>query len=379
MLIDEIYSEDLPEAKDCISPECWKSLSGNKLVLIWGTGAAGQYAYQRCVEHGLQPAGFGDNDCSKNGTACFDTMIYTGEDFYSRFPPEKFPAILISSVHFSEIARQLQGRGYSNLFYWDTHLLRFFQNQNNCNDSNYSRFSRELPYSQREKIERAFSLFQDDRSKLTFLNLLKYRLYLKPEFLMNSIEEHAYFGNDVFPSFQGKTFVDCGAYTGDTLSDFLECPDNRAEEYWAIEPDKHSFQLLETIAEKHRMKHPDMKIQTLNYGAWKEQGLLTFRSQNDGTSLNPDGDMKIPVDSIDRLIGHADFIKMDIEGAEREALSGARKTISGNSNIQMAICVYHLESDLWDLPLLIHQLYPNGRLALRHHANCVNETVCYAF
>ncbi len=39
------------------------------------------------------------------------------------------------------------------------------------------------------------------------------------------------------------------------------------------------------------------------------------------------------------------FIKMDIEGAERLALSGALKTLKNSNNIQLAVCVYHRRGD----------------------------------
>ena len=39
------------------------------------------------------------------------------------------------------------------------------------------------------------------------------------------------------------------------------------------------------------------------------------------------------------------FIKMDIEGAERMALEGAKQTITTGKNIQLAICTYHRKGD----------------------------------
>ncbi|MCI0750280.1 MAG: FkbM family methyltransferase [Flammeovirgaceae bacterium] len=39
------------------------------------------------------------------------------------------------------------------------------------------------------------------------------------------------------------------------------------------------------------------------------------------------------------------FIKMDIEGAERSALEGAKATLATGRNIQLAICTYHRQGD----------------------------------
>lgn len=71
------------------------------------------------------------------------------------------------------------------------------------------------------------------------------------------------------------------------------------------------------------------------------------------------------------------FIKMDIEGAEMEALKGAAELIR-RRRPDLAICTYHSISDLFEIPLYIHSLVPEYRLYLRHHTPVFCETVCYA-
>ena len=71
------------------------------------------------------------------------------------------------------------------------------------------------------------------------------------------------------------------------------------------------------------------------------------------------------------------FIKMDIEGAEMSALRGAEQLIR-RDHPDLAVCVYHSISDLFEIPLYIHSLVPEYRLYLRHHTPVFCETVCYA-
>jgi hypothetical protein len=68
---------------------------------------------------------------------------------------------------------------------------------------------------------------------------------------------------------------------------------------------------------------------------------------------------------------------MNIEGAEIDALEGARKTIARWSP-KLAVSVYHRASDLWRIPQIVSQLNPRYDLYLRQHDGGVIETVLYA-
>lgn len=71
------------------------------------------------------------------------------------------------------------------------------------------------------------------------------------------------------------------------------------------------------------------------------------------------------------------FIKMDIEGAELEALEGAKTTIVKNKP-KLAICLYHKPDDLWKIPLYLKDLVPEYKFYIRHHGKVRWETVLYA-
>ena len=71
------------------------------------------------------------------------------------------------------------------------------------------------------------------------------------------------------------------------------------------------------------------------------------------------------------------FIKMDIEGAELEALKGSREIIQ-RYRPRLAISAYHKKEDLVELPLYIKELVPEYKLYIRHYSNAGVETVLYA-
>ncbi len=84
-----------------------------------------------------------------------------------------------------------------------------------------------------------------------------------------------------------------------------------------------------------------------------------------------------PIDDITDGVAYT-HIKMDIEGAEHEALSGAATTIR-EQHPALAISVYHCPDDLWRLPLLVDSIAPGVYdYYLRLEGHWGLETVCYA-
>src|SRR5208283_3963716 len=99
----------------------------------------------------------------------------------------------------------------------------------------------------------------------------------------------------------------------------------------------------------------------------------------DGARLATDGNVVVECIPIDELSPAAapTFIKMDIEGAELDALEGARRSIQTHRPI-LSICVYHKQNDLWRIPLFIRTMVEDYRLFLRPHEVDGKELVCYA-
>ena len=59
---------------------------------------------------------------------------------------------------------------------------------------------------------------------------------------------------------------------------------------------------------------------------------------------------------IDLLNCPVDLIKLDVEGAEYDALLGAKNTMK-ESAPHLAVSLYHRTDDLWCLPLFIKEIY----------------------
>jgi len=72
-----------------------------------------------------------------------------------------------------------------------------------------------------------------------------------------------------------------------------------------------------------------------------------------------------------------DYIKMDIEGAENDALNGS-KYILNNYKPKLAISAYHTKNDLWTIPQIIKNSNPNYKIFFDHHLPIEWEACFYA-
>ena len=93
-----------------------------------------------------------------------------------------------------------------------------------------------------------------------------------------------------------------------------------------------------------------------------------------------EGGIAVPAVSLDQFfetITPPTLIKMDIEGAEADALKGTTTLIARHAPV-LAVSAYHYPSDLWTIPLVLHRLAPESKILLRHYTYEIDDTVCYA-
>jgi hypothetical protein len=103
---------------------------------------------------------------------------------------------------------------------------------------------------------------------------------------------------------------------------------------------------------------------------------VRFIEYGEGSRIADEGNAIIETSRLDDLninvIGKL-CIKMDIEGYERNALSGAQETIR-KYKPELAICIYHKLEDIYKIPEYIKQLLPEYNCIIRGGGHMV----CYA-
>ena len=217
---------------------------------------------------------------------------------------------------------------------------------------------------QKELME-VYTNLADEKSKEVFASTLNYKLSGKLDYLQRITTQREEDCRQLFQFSKNETFVDLGAYDGDTIKEFLNYTDFSYREIVALEPDSKNFKKLQHFVEEMGLKN----VHLLNKGIWNEEGTLSFAASGGRQSaLQSDGKVEVPVDSVDHIMQGrtVSYMKLDVEGAEFEALSGAAQTI-GKWAPKLFVAAYHRDNDLWRLPLLLWQLNKNYNIYLRKH------------
>lgn len=170
--------------------------------------------------------------------------------------------------------------------------------------------------------------------------------------------------------------VDLGACRGENLEFFLESNRKFSESVF-LEPDPENADYLKQKIERLGLS----SISVLNLAGWSSKTTLKFRATADGSSgYSEGGELEVTATDIDSLTKGTgvNYIKMDIEGAELEALIGAKQTIIEHLP-HLAISIYHKPADLWELGLWIHSVCGNQySYYIRNYGHQTFDTVLYA-
>lgn len=221
----------------------------------------------------------------------------------------------------------------------------------------------------RAKLAYARTLLADDRSRLVFDSVIKYKISGKINYLSACESLRC----DDMPSLLPKditAYCDLGAYNGDTLKSALSLFSG-IKKAVAFEPSAKIYAKLSAYAQTL-----DIETHVFNLAAWDKREQLSFAdgaARNSIVTKTNDKQLsgaKLRIVTGDTLDANCDFvgekvyIKYDVEGAEEHALLGSRRTIAEN-DASLLVSVYHRSSDVFRLIELVHEMLPQHKLYLR--------------
>ncbi len=206
------------------------------------------------------------------------------------------------------------------------------------------------------ELQTVYERLADAVSRETFASVLNYKLSGKLSYLQACTTNRTEDLRTIFSFGREETYLDLGAYNGDTVQEFLQLTHGRYKKIIALEPDPKNFKKLTDFVRQNELKH----ITCLQAGVWNDCGSLELNGQ------------QVNVVSVDAVLGndHADYMKFDVEGVEKEALEGAAGHLAPDGNgalPKLLVAAYHHDEDLFALPLLLWKLQPEYKIYLRKH------------
>lgn len=230
-------------------------------------------------------------------------------------------------------------------------------------------FDLDYANSNKAELQKVYKMLADEQSKKVFENVIRYKLSGDLKYL-RECETPADEKFDLLKIGTEETVVDLGAYDGDTLVEFLNGTSMQFKKLYAMEPDSKNYRKL-----KRRLYMiGSALLEAYNVGAWDEDTTITFNMRAGRSSTASGGTKRsaryrdIKMMKTDTMLRGeaATYIKIDVEGAEENALRGARETIA-NFRPKLNVALYHRNEDMFKLPLLIAELNKKYRFYLRHH------------
>jgi FkbM family methyltransferase len=349
--------------------------AGASDAVIFGSGALGRILLTAARASGVKVVAFADNKQAAWNTRVEDVPVLSPADAVARFNGSAW--FLIGIFNSAAPMRQLRELGARRIvpypaFYW--------------------KFAATIPWApgielpsrivaDAAAVRKGYACLDDDKSREEFASQIAWRCTLDYGRLPPADPgADIYYAPELVRLTDHEVMVDCGAFDGDSIRLFASRTRGRFSQIYACEPDAKNRRALagwlDGLTPEERRR-----VTVLPYAVGDKDGVVYFQTSGTaGSHMTADASTDaIDCRRLDTLMADAapTFIKMDIEGAEPDALAGASATLARCRPI-MAVCAYHVSEHLWTLPAILKAAVPDYRISLRRYAEECWEMVYYA-
>jgi FkbM family methyltransferase len=376
--LEELLAESIVSAKHREESTYDRVMApfGNRMVLS-GAGNLGRKVLGALRGQGVEPLAFVDNNPALWGKTADGLPVYSQQDGARRFGNSATFCVTIwrgeGTDTMAERFQPLVDLGCENVVDFGSIFWKF-------SEALLPHYSLDLPHkvlSSSAQVLAAFDLWHDDASRAEYVAQVRWRLRLDFDNLPLPVEHRIYFPPDLFKVADDEVFVDCGAYDGDTIRDFLQVSSERFQRIYAFEADDDNFGKLTAYLNSLPSDLRE-KIIPIGKALGERTGTVRFAATGTAAAAISSHGKVVPSVALDGEIKERpSCIKMDIEGSEPAALRGAR-SIMGRFAPIMSVCVYHSQDHLWSIPLQMATGNGGYRFFLRPHLRESWDLVCYA-
>jgi FkbM family methyltransferase len=349
---------------------------GSRLVLS-GAGNLGRKALAALREDGVEPLAFVDNNAALWGTSVAGVAVYSPAEGARLFGQSATFCVTIWRGEGTDTMAQrrqpLLDAGCVNVIDFGALFWKY-------GSALLPHYALDMPHRvllDADAVRAGLEVWHDDASRAEYVAQVRWRLRLDFDNLPAPVKEEIYFPTDLLEISGEEVFVDCGAYDGDTVRDFIRHSQGRFKRICAFEADHRNFsRLRECIA--NLPENLRTRITAQDVALSERAGFLHFADTGTAASAVASQGTRVRSVALDEALEEAPtWIKMDIEGSEPAALRGAQRTIAAHGPI-LSICVYHSQNHLWSIPLQITAMHADYRMYLRPFVPESWDLVCYA-
>lgn len=367
--LDGLDAAGLPRLRDAMAAHSGLDVTKLHSLAIVGAAPEGQRLARICLDRGIKIAAVVDDDQNKRQTVVAGLPVAPVQALANL---QKTTPVVIASHRVLGVAQRLRGLGFKTVTPFAT--LQVLAPDIFRPHMFYENLLDDLVVH-RAEIQVLHDRLADDRSRQVLDAVIGFRRTLDPAVLQPVVTDHdLYAPEGLFEFADDEVYVDGGSFDGDTIRSFIDRVHGRFSDVYAFEPDPVTFEKLKANFKDEPRVHP------VHAGIYSRSGSLKFRDDaSRGAIFAADGDIEMPVTTIDETLGdkRVTYVKMNIEGAEIDALRGGRNAVQ-KWKPRLAVSIYHRASDLWRIPQLVLELEPDYRLYLRQHDGGIIETVLYA-
>lgn len=345
---------------------------GEKLVLF-GAGPLGKSVLAGLRKAGVEPLAFGDNNRDLWHQQVLGLPVLSPTEAAERYG--KTACFVVTIYQGSSTRRQLASLGCQRVVACASLLWKYA-------DIFIPQCSLELPHrfvGQCHSIRQCYAILGDEPSKRELREQLLWRYWLDFSALSPPLDaSNTYFPMDLLSPVPDEVFIDCGSFDGESTRSFIRHWGGEFRHVFAFEPDPANRGVL--AANLEAMGFGD-RVTVMPYAVGDTNGQVSFACNGSVTShvATEGAGSSIECRRLDDVEWPLipTYIKMDIEGAEPEALAGARGFLRRYHPV-LAVCTYHRSEHLWQIPNLIRSISPEYHVFLRRYAEECWEGVCYA-
>ena len=334
--------------------DLWTYLaSANKTIVMYGMGNGADKIIGVCESYGIEIADFFASDGFVRGQIFHGKRVMSFSEVKEKYGKEDIIVLVAFASSLPDVMQKIADVASECETYIPDVPVR------GCNV-----FCDTFENEHKNDIEKAYELLSDERSKEVYRGVIEFRRSGKLDILTSTANERSGVMAELLNFERYRVAADIGAYNGDTAMELIElCP--HIEKIIALEPDRRNFRKLSAYAEN------EPRVIPVNAAAWNENTTLIFDDSGNRNAGLDEGcsrrHAEVDAVALDSLLNDSvDYIKYDVEGAEKQAIEGTAETIK-KYHPDLLISVYHRTEDLHELILQIHSIAPEYKLYLRRY------------